>query len=190
MPIAMNFNSLTNHYQDRCEQFTECSSKLEVKLTKSPLSNGTNRPSRPPPPPTAVKPRLRPSITSPPVRISRKINLEELSRCSSSRQFTLPDVENEKWLAMASSTEHILVGGGSSSTLRLFDFQGKELNVLDIKTFAAFDMAWSSVLNAFLIAGYERLQMYHVATNELTQVEDLEPMNKKDTYFWSIACHG
>ena len=185
----MNFNSLTNHYQDRCEQFTECNSKLEVKLTKSPLSNGTNRPSQPPPP-TAVKPRLRPILTSPAARNSRKINLEELSRCSSTRQCPLPHVEHEKWLALASSTEHVLVGGGSSSNLRLFDFQGKELHLIDIKTFAAFDLAWSNVLNAFLIAGYDRLQMYHVGTNQLTEVEGLDLMNKKDNYFWSIACHG
>jgi WD40 repeat protein len=186
MPIAMNFDLLTNNnHQDRCEHLHEYETTLEIKLSKSPLSNGTNRqvPSLPPPPP--VKPRLRPIP-----RIPRQINLEELSRCSLTRQFTLPNVENEKWLALASSNEYVLVGGGNSSTLRLFDLQGKEIRQIDIKTFAAFDLAWSNVLNAFLIAGYDSLQMYNVEKDQITHIENIQLVNKKDNYFWSIACHG
>jgi len=182
MPIAMNFDLLTNNnHQIRCEHINEC----EIKLSKSPLSNGINRQLTTFPPPVPIKPRLR-SILNP---RTRQIDLEQLSRCSLTRQFTLPNVENEKWLAIASSNEYVLVGGGSSSTLRLFDLQGKQIRLIDIKTFAAFDLAWSNVLNAFLIAGYDRLQIYNIEKDQLTQVENINLINKKDNYFWSIACH-
>jgi hypothetical protein len=186
MPIAMNFD-LLNH-QDRCEHVHECVTNIEIKLSKSPLSNGTNRSSTsyPPPPPPPIKPRLRSTLN----RLPRPIDFEEISRCSLTPQFILSNVKNEKWLAVASSSEYVLVGGGSSSTLRLFDFQGNEIRFIDIKTFAAFDLAWSNVLNAFLIAGYDRLQMYNVEKDQLTQVENIDLINKKDNYFWSIACHG
>jgi len=180
MPIAMNFDLLTNNnHQIRCEHINEC----EIKLSKSPLSNGTNRQSIPPFVP--IKPCLR-SILNP---RTRQIDLEQLNRCSLTRQFTLPNVENEKWLAIASSNEYVLVGGGSSSTLRLFDLQGKQIRLIDIKTFAAFDLAWSNVLNSFLIAGYDRLQIYNIEKDQLIQVENINLINKKDNYFWSIACH-
>lgn len=184
----MNVDLLRNNkHQDRCEHIHAYKTNLEVKLSKSPLSNGKNRQSTSllPPPPPPVKPRVH-SISP---RPTRKINLDQLNRCSITRQFTLPNIEDEKWLAVASSNEYILVGGGSSSTLRLFDFQGKEIRLIDIKTFAAFDLAWSNVLNAFIIAGYDRLQMYNVEKNELTQVENMNLINKKDNYFWSITCH-
>ncbi len=184
----MNFDLLSNkNHQVRCEHLTEYETNLDLKLSKSPLSNGTNRQTStlPPPPPVPIKPRLRSTLS----RTSRQIDLEQLSRCSLTRQFTLPNVENEKWLAVASSHEYVLVGGGSSSTLRLFDFQGKEIRLIDIKTFAAFDLAWSNVLNAFIIAGYDRLQIYSVEKHQLIQVENIDLINKKDNYFWSIACH-
>lgn len=195
MPIAMNFD-LVNHlpHQDKLD----CDpNPIELPPVKSPLSNGTNRPSLPPPVP-ATKPRIRPIVStttttttiSTPVRPSRKISLEQLTRCQSTCQISLPSVDNEKWLALASSPEYILVGGGNSSSLRLYDYQGKELRQINIDTFAAFDLAWSNSLNAFLIAGYDRLQTYHVETNQLTPVEQLDLANKKDNYFWSIACHG
>jgi WD40 repeat protein len=184
MPIAMNFD-LYNH-QIRCEHLDECETNPDLKLSKSPLSNGTNRhltttisPSVP------LKPHLHSTFNHP----TRQIDLEQLSRCSLTPQYILPNVENEKWLAVASSNEYVLVGGGNSSTLRLFDFQGKQIRLIDIKTFAAFDLAWSNVLNAFLIAGYERLQIYNVEKDQLTQVENISLLNKKDNYFWSIACH-
>ena len=179
MPIAMSFDLLTNtHHQIRSEN----------KVSKSPLSNGTNRQpsSSILPPPVPMKPRLRSVLNRP----TRQIDLEELNRCSSTKQYPLTNFENEKWLAIASSNEHILVGGGSSSSLRLFDFEGKELRLIDIKTFAAFDLAWSNTLNSFLIAGYDRLQLYNVEKDQLTQVENLDLMNKKDNYFWSITCHS
>ncbi|CAF4958540.1 unnamed protein product [Rotaria sp. Silwood1] len=192
MPIAMNFDLLTNNnHQDHSEHINECETNLEIKLSKSPLSNGTNRQSTsfnvppPPPPPPLVKPRIR-SIVN---RTTHHIDLEQLSRCSSTYQINLPKVDNEKWSAIASSNEYILVGGGSSSTLRLFDLQGKQIRLIDIKTFAAFDIAWSNVLNAFLIAGYDRLQMYNVEKDQLTHIENINLVNKKDNYFWSIACH-
>ncbi|CAF0754248.1 unnamed protein product [Adineta steineri] len=187
MPIAMTFDLLSNNnQQDLCEHKNKFEKNMEIKLTKSPLSNGTNRQLtsilRTPPP---VKPRSRSTIN----RVTRKINLEQLSSYSTTRQCTLPDVEDEKWLAIASSNEYILVGGGSSSSLRLFDIQGNEKRVIDIKTFAAFDLAWSSTLNAFLIAGYDRLQMYNVEKDELTSIDNINVANKKDNYFWSITCH-
>jgi hypothetical protein len=191
MPIAMNFDLLSHrHHQDKCEHITECDTHLEIKSSKSPLSNGTNRPCLLSPFPPAVKPRMRPLTPAQSSRLTRKVHLEQLTRCSSTYQISLPADHNEKWLALASSTEHILVGGGNSSTLRLFDFQGKEIRVIDIKTFAAFDLAWSNVLNAFVIAGYDSLQTYHVDSNQLTPIEDFHLINKKDNYFWSIACHG
>jgi WD40 repeat protein len=184
MPIAMNFDLLSNNnHQVRCEHLTECETNLDIKLSKSILSNGTNRQTSTSFVP--IKPHLRSTLS----RITRQIDLEQLSRCSLTRQFTLPNVENEKWLAVASSNEYVLVGGGSSSTLRLFDFQGKEIRMIDIKTFAAFDLAWSNVLNGFLIAGYDRLQIYNVETDQLTSVENLNLINRKDNYFWSITCH-
>jgi len=170
----------------------EFEKKIEnSKSPKSPLANGTNRqpPSLPPPP---VKPRLRPtsSTTCPPSpRSSHKVDLEKLTRCSLTPQYILPNAADEKWLALAASDDHVLVGGGSSSSLRLFDLRGKEKHIIDIKTFAAFDLAWSSVLNAFLIAGYDRLQMYNVEHNELSVIEQVHLTNKKQDYFWSIACH-
>lgn len=184
MPIAMNFDL----HQIRCEHITEC----EIKLSKSPLSNGTNRQSSSPSssssylPPIPTKPRVHSLINT---TRTRQMDLEELSRCSSTQKIPLPNIENEKWVAIASSNEYILVGGGSSSTLRLFDLQGKEIRLIDIKTFAAFDLAWSNVLNSFLIAGYDRLQIYNVEKDQLTQVENLNLINKKDNYFWSITCH-
>jgi WD40 repeat protein len=183
MPIAMNFDLLTNnnHRQIRCEHLHEC----EIKLSKSPLSNGTHRQLTTLPPPVPIKPRLRSTLNPK----KRQIDLEQLSRCSLTRQFTLPNVENEKWLAIASSNEYVLVGGGSSSTLRLYDLQGKQIRLIDIKTFAAFDLTWSNVLNAFIIAGYDRLQIYNVEKDQLTQVENIHLINKKDNYFWSITCH-
>ena len=184
MPIAMNFDML-NH-QDRCEHIHECVSSLEIKLSKSPLSNGTNRSSISYLPAPPIKPRLRSTLN----RLTQRIDFEQISRCSLTPKFLLPNVENEKWLAVATSNEYVLVGGGSSSKLRLFDFQGKEIRLIDIKTFAAFDLAWSNVLNAFLIAGYDRLQMYNVENDQLTQVEKINLINKKDNYFWSITCHG
>jgi WD40 repeat protein len=177
MPIAMNFEL----HQIRCEHINE----YEIKLSKSPLSNNTNRQSTTFLPPIPIKSRLR-SVLNP---RTRQIDLEQLTRCSLTREITLPNVENEKWLAIASSNEYVLVGGGSSSTLRLFDFQGNQIRLIDIKTFAAFDLAWSNVLNAFLIAGYDRLQIYNVEKDQLTQVENINLINKKDNYFWSIACH-
>lgn len=173
MPIAMAFDLLADAHQ-------------QTKVSKSPLSNGTNR-QQPGvlPPAVPVKPHLYSKST----RSNRQIDLEQLTNCSSKSQHTLTNFENEKWLALACSNEHILVGGGNSSALRLYDYQGKELRSIDIKTFAAFDLAWSSVLNSFLIAGYDRLQMYNVERDQLTQVENLDLINKKDTYFWSIACH-
>jgi len=187
MPIAMSFDLLrNNNHQDVCEHIHECEANLDMKLSKSPLSNGTNRPSTSLlPPPPSVKPRLHSTSN----RLTRKIDLEKLNRCSLTRQFTLPNVEDEKWLAVASSTEYVLVGGGNSSTLRLFDIHGKEIRLIDIKTFAAFDLAWSNVLNAFIIAGYDRLQIYSVEKHQLIQVENIDLINKKDNYFWSIACH-
>ena len=189
MPLAMNFDLMKSHTQsDKCEQFNECPSAIDLKLSKSPLSNGTNRPavlSRPP----IVKPRVRPSTTTPSSRINRKIDLDKLIRSSSTCQISLANADDETWLAVASSTDHLLVGGGNSSSLRLFDFQGKQIRLIDIKTFAAFDLAWSTVLNAFLIAGYDRLQMYQVEKDQLTSIEHLHLINKKDNYFWSIACH-
>jgi len=188
MPIAMNFDLLsTKTHHVRCEHLNKCETNLEIKFSKSPLFNGTNRSSTviSPSPPVPVKPRLRSTLN----RIPRQIDLEQLNRYSLTRQFKLPNVENEKWLAVASTTEYVLVGGGSSSTLRLFDLQGNELRLIDIKTFAAFDLAWSNVLNAFLIAGYDRLQIYNIEKDQLTQVENIHLINKKDNYFWSIACH-
>ncbi|CAF3259444.1 unnamed protein product [Rotaria socialis] len=188
MPIAMNFDLLSNsnHHQDRCEHMNECESHLEIKLSKSPLSNGTNRSSIAFIVPPLVKPRIRQIVN----RSTRNIDLERLSRCSSTNQIALPKVENEKWSALASSNEHILVGGGSSSTLRLFDLNGNQIRLIDIKTFGAFDLAWSSVLNAFLIAGYDRLQAYNTEKDQLIQIENINLINRKDNYFWSIACHG
>jgi hypothetical protein len=61
--------------------------------------------------------------------------------------------------------------------------------MIDIKTFAAFDLAWSNVLNAFIIAGYDRLQIYNVEKHQLIHVENIDLINKKDEFFWSIACH-
>lgn len=187
MPIAMNFDLLTTKTPSiRCEHLTECQTTIEMKFSKSPLANGTNRSSTPPlPPPVPTKPRLR----SPVARIPRQFDFEQLIHGSCTRQFPLPFVDNEKWLAVASNDEHVLVGGGSSSQLRLLDLQGKEIRLIQIKTFAAFDLAWSNVLNAFLIAGYDGLQTYHVEKNQLTQIENLNVVNKKDNYFWSIACH-
>lgn len=183
MPIAMNFDFLsTNTSHNRCEQLTECQTNIETKYSKSPLSNGTNRSSAPPVP---MKPRLR----SPIHRIQRQLDFEQLTHDSYTRQFPLPNVEDGKWLAVASNDEYVLVGGGDSSTLQLFDFHGKEIRTINIKTFAAFDLAWSNVLNAFLIAGYDGLQIYHVKKNQLTQVENLNLSNKKENYFWSIACY-
>ena len=186
----MNYDLLKNsNRQAKLEHLDTHETHLNIKLSKSPLSNGTNRPSSavlsaPPPP---VKPRVRPTPVL--ARTNRTVNLEQLSRCQSTRQFDLPNVADEKWLALAASNEHILVGGGSSSSLRLFDLQGNEVHLIDINTFAAFDVAWSSTLKAFLIAGYDRLQMYRVEKNELTEIDHLHQVNKKDNYFWSIACH-
>ena len=188
MPIAMNFDLLKNATQhDRCEHLHDSGTNFEKTIPKSPLSNGTNRQSTslittPPPP---VKPRLRSTST----RVTRKIDLQQLNRCSQTCHFTLPNVENETWLALASSNEHVLVGGGNSNKLRLFDLQGKELREIEVKTFAAFDLAWSKSLNAFLVAGYDCLQMYNVEKNQLIPVENLNFTNKRDNYFWSIACH-
>lgn len=188
MPLAMNFDLLTTKIPSvRCEHLTECQTTIEMKFSKLPLSNGTNRSLAPPPMPMPMpmKPRLRTPVN----RIPRQFDFEQLNRASCTRQFPLPFVDEEKWLAVASNDEYVLVGGGSSSTLRLFDFQGKEIRLIHIKTFAAFDLAWSNVLNAFLIAGYDGLQTYHVEKNQLTQIENLNLVNKKDNYFWSIACH-
>ncbi|UJR27947.1 hypothetical protein I4U23_009206 [Adineta vaga] len=191
MPLAMNFDLLTNSKQhDRCEHLHDYGTNLDKTIPKSPLSNGTNRQTTSllssPPPPPPVKPRLRSTSN----RVIRKIDLQQLNRCSQTCHFALPHVENEKWLAIASSNEYMLVGGGSSSTLRLFDFQGKEIRQINIKTFAAFDIAWSNSLKVFLIAGYDSLQMYNVEKDQLTSVEDINFSNKKDNYFWSIACHN
>lgn len=186
MPRPMNFDLLSNDLlQDRCEPLNECESHLEIKLSKTPFSNGTNRPATSVVIPPLVKPRVRTMIN----RINRKIDLEQLSRCATKIQIGLPKVENEKWSALAVSNQYILVGGGSSSTLRLFDLKGNQLRLIDIKTFAAFDIAWSNVLNSFLIAGYDRLQMYNVENDQLTQIENINLINRKDNYFWSIACH-
>lgn len=190
MPIAMNFDLLNLRTQQ--EKFDCDPSPLELPPAKSPLSNGTNRPSLPPPVP-ATKPRIRRNPSpSPamPVRPTRKIALEQLARCQSTCQICLAPEDNEKWLALASSPDYILLGGGNSSVLRLYDHQGKEIRQININTFAAFDLAWSNTLNAFLIAGYDRLQMYHVDTAELRPIELLDLANKKENYFWSIACHG
>jgi len=171
MPVEMN----TNHY----EHIYEYKSTLEIKLSRSPLSNGTNRQSST----MLIKPRVH-SISN---HVKPKINFEEIDRYS--YKFNLPNIENEKWLALALSNEYILVGGGNSSSLRLFDLLGNEKYLIDIKTFPAFDLAWSNVLNAFLIAGYDRLQMYNVEKNQLTLVDNLHLINTKDNYFWSMTCH-
>lgn len=176
MPIAMSFDLLADTHEQQ----------KQIKLSKTPLSNGTNRQQS-----TVISPvvPMKPHLRSKSTRTSRSIEFEQITNCSSMKQHTLTNFENEKWLAMASSNEYILIGGGCSSTLRLFDLQGNELRSIDIKTFAAFDLAWSSVLNSFLIAGYDRLQTYNVEKDQLTQVDNLNLVNKKDTYFWSIACH-
>ena len=174
MPIATSLDLLADTHEQ------------QTKLSKIPLSNGTNRQeSTIIPPVVPLKPRLRSKST----RTCRVIDFEQITNCSSMKQHTLTNFENEKWLAMASSNEYILVGGGCSSTLRLFDLQGNELRSIDIKTFAAFDLAWSNLLNCFLISGYDSLQTYNVEKDQLTQVDNLNLVNKKDTYFWSIACH-
>ncbi|CAF0919573.1 unnamed protein product [Adineta steineri] len=149
-------------------------------LTKSPLTNRTNQLSST----LLIKPRVHTILN----HKKHQINFEQIDRYS--HKFNLLNLSNEKWLAMASSDKYILIGGGSSSSLRLFDLQGNEKYIIDIKTFAAFDLAWSNVLNAFLIAGYDRLQMYNVEKNQLTLVNNIDLINKKDNYLWSIACHG
>ena len=62
--------------------------------------------------------------------------------------------------------------------LHLFDLQGQEIRRIDINTFAAFDLVWSNVLNAFLIAGYNRLLMYNVEKDQLIQIEKINLINK------------
>jgi hypothetical protein len=32
--------------------------------------------------------------------------------------------------------------------------------------------------------------MYNVDSNEVISIDELELVNKKDVYFWSITCHG
>lgn len=186
MPIAMNLNFIKDRtYSDKLENLND----MNFKLPKTPLSNGTNRPDVVMNAKDLKSRLVSPSTINSSSRLNRRINLEQLNRSQSKTKIDLTDEENHCWLALACSTDYILVGGGSSSRLHLYDYQGKLVRSVNINTFAAFDLAWSSVLNGFLIAGYDQLQLYNVETDELKQIEHLDLINKKDNYFWSICCH-